>query len=281
MTAGTLYVDYGSIDQVLEHLGRPALSNVGTTSHDDGRGDYWDLGMGYDDAVRAYTGGWAEGARRAQDLADTLAPRPRSTRTALRRNVTGAFPNVGAYLAGAPNAMYQVSRKAAQGRPYVHLYCPVGYNANVEASTAFEKGCAMVAVIDALEGAGCRVAVTLTCRIDVPGGRVCQRFDVKDYGDPLDIDQMIYTAAHPAFFRHLVFALRERSEHAILRECTRGGYGKTRDLTEADCPVDGNAVRVIVPTLRSDQSGTDAATFLRQMVALLPADLATEIDGES
>lgn len=276
--SATLYVDYPNIDAICDKLAEPLPAGSLNESRGKSASDRWDLSLGYDGAYDAYTGGWAEGARRAEELAATLAPRPMGTRTALRRSVTGAFPNVGAHLAGAPNAMYQVSRKAAQGRPYVHLYLPVSYAARVDANTAFDKGCAMVALIDALETAGCRVAVTLTFASAL-ATRVVERYQVKGYGDRLDIDQIIFTAAHPAFFRRIVFALIERSPHKVSRDSTRGGYGHVTPLREEDCPTDGNAVRVILPTLSVDDNGRTPESFLAEMVKGLPETIRTEIDG--
>jgi hypothetical protein len=172
--------------------------------------------------------------------------------------------------------MYRVSKKTAHGRPYVHLFVPISYSAGVEAETAFNRGCAIVAVVDALETAGCRVKITLTRSSTVAkSDNLIMRFMVKDYQDRLDIDQLIFTAAHPAFFRRIVFALQERSEHATARQATRSGYGTPIGISEPDCPVEGNETRVMLPRLESN--GGTPETFLRQMVASLPEDIQTEI----
>ena len=272
-------VDYETIDSVLAVIDGPRPKNSGSSSEREGRGMSWDLECGWDGAYKAYTGGWAEGAARAYELADTLAPKPRASRTTLERSVVGMFPNVAAHLAGAPNSMYRVTQKNAQGRPYVHLYTPIGFSAMVDANGAFNKGCAMVALIDALENAGCRVKVTaLVCSMH-SGTRVTYRFMLKDYSDRLDIDQLIFTVAHPAFFRRIVFGLYERSADKYVRDSTRMGYGKTVDIVEADCPVDNREVLVILPRMTWDDNSKDSATFLQEMVEMLPEDIRTEIEG--
>ena len=276
----TLYSDFESIDDVMSVLDQDLPSGSSQASRDSEPREGWDLSLGYDGALEAYTGGWAEGASKAYELAEHLAPKPKSTRTSLSRSVSGAFPNVGAYLAGAPNAMYRVSKKAAQGRPYVHLYVPISYSSSVHADTAFDRGCAIVALIDALETSGCRVKVTCTRTSEMKVGgcpKLVMRFMVKDYQDRLDIDQLIFTVAHPAFFRRIVFALQERSEYGKARDSTCRGYGTPADLVEDDCPVDGgNSIRVMFPRLEG-QHGTPE-TFLREMVKVLPEDLQTEIN---
>jgi hypothetical protein len=102
------------------------------------------------------------------------------------------------------------------------------------------------------------------------------RYQVKDYADRLDIDQLIFTTAHPAFWRRIVFACQERSEHRQARSATNNGYGHPVDLLPEDCPVDGNAIRVMFPRLESN--GGTPETFLAEMVGVLPEDLQTEIN---
>jgi hypothetical protein len=172
--------------------------------------------------------------------------------------------------------MYTVAKKSAQGKPFVHIVVPIAYSCMINADTAFNQGCAMVALIDAMENAGCRVKVTLVRTSGISGSlRYAQRFSVKDYGDRLDLDQVMFTAAHPAFFRRVAFALQERSEHQAAREETQRGYGSACPVLPEDVPEDGNAIRVILPSLTSN--GGTPETFLTSMVKSLPDDIQTEI----
>lgn len=275
----TLFQDYDSVNDVLAHLEQDRPYSAGTASTDNMAEDRWDLGIGYDGALDAYTGGWSEGAQKAYDLAERIIPRPIGKRTAFTRDVAGSFPNVGAYLAGAPNAMYRPSSKRAKARPYVHLYAPIGYSGGTNAATAFDRGCAIVALCDALETAGCRVKITLIRNSDMfdsPNTRLTMRFLVKDYGERLDIDQLIFTAAHPAMFRRICFALQERSEHKVAKNHTTSGYGSPSGVVPSvDCEEDGDAILVVLPRLRWAMTGPEA--YLEEMVRVLPDDLQAEI----
>src|SRR5579872_4169969 len=93
----TLYTDYEDVGAVIDVLakGRPSDSDNSSGAEDDGTGghpitDDWDLSLGWDGAFACYTGGWAEGAQRAYDLADKLTPKPKGLRTTLNRSVAGA-----------------------------------------------------------------------------------------------------------------------------------------------------------------------------------------------
>lgn len=276
----TWHMDYKDAGAVLDALAMPRPADSNDTSERAGK-DKWDLGMGWNECLDAYTGGWAEGAKRAYDMAEKLRPRPQSQRTTFKRSVVGAFPNVGAHLAGAPNSMYQPTHKNVAGHPYVDLYVPIGYHSGIEAETAFDRGCAIVALVDALETAGCRLRITL-CRTSMMGGdryRLCMRFLVKDYGDRLDVDQLIFTAAHPTMFRRICFALQERSERATVRAQTNRGYGKPTDIDkDADTIPDGKAITVLLPRLEPHNMEYTPEGYLRRMIKTLPESLQTEIE---
>lgn len=285
----TQYLDFQSIDEVLDRLEMPKADGAGNQSVNNDAMESWDLGMGFDGAMHAYRGGWAEGAQKAEELAERIVPRPIGRRTTLVRDVVGALPNVGAYLAGAPNSMYRVSKKTAHARPYVHIYTSIGFSATCNANDAFDRGCALVALIDALEIAGCRVKVTLM-RPSTPSygargkgsrSRYCMRFMVKDYGDRLDIDQLIFTAAHPAFCRRITFRLQENWHEApgAVRD-TRGGYGRPREIEQEDLKADGRAIPVILPKLEINDRGVTPEGFLARFINVLPEELQTEIQPE-
>jgi hypothetical protein len=282
----TYYSDFPDIDSVLALLAQDAPAGSGHESRKDRQTEEWDLSTGYAGAIAAYTGGWSEGAQKVYELAETIRPpRPLATRTAFHSSVAGAFPNVGAFLAGNPKSMYAVSKKTAQGRPFVHLAIPVGFAWSVNAEHAFNRGCALVALIDALETAGCRVKVTALIVTDraPASAHFVARFGVKDYGDRLDVDQIIFTVAHPAFFRRIGFAIFERSEHAAVRaESTRGYglFGMSDAADEIAIPDEPNVTTVRFPRLMPDAKGTPEK-FLAEMVAVLPESLAVEIDGSN
>lgn len=272
-------MDYEGVGDVLDALDQEPTAGANDHSVTVDADNSWDLGIGWDGAMDAYTGGWSEGAKKAYDLAERIKPRPLENRTHLVSNVAGGVPNVGAYLAGAPNAMYQVSKKQAKGRPYVHLYMPISYSATIDANVAFDRGCALVAVADALESAGCRVKITLTRTSALSySHRVCMRFMVKNYGDRLDVDQLIFTAAHPAMLRRLCFGLQERSRVSQVWKQTTSNYGVPTDLVQSeDCEVDGRAITVLFPRLQENKGTPEE--FLKQMVRALPEEIQTEIEG--
>lgn len=270
---------FPSIDSVMERLGERRPSDSGNGSRENKAKERWDLSLGYDGAIAAYSGGWAEGASKAYELAETIRMRPTAPRTALSRSVSGGFPNVGAYLAGNPVNMWNVSKREATGHPFVHFYMHISFNGGIRAGTAFDRGCALVALADALESAGCRVKVTGVECSDIKGNyRYCAYHELKDYEDRLDVDNLIFTVAHPAYFRRICFALRERSPDDRIRDRTTSGYGTFCEMTAEDIEDDGVAINIALPGL--DSNGGSPERFLLDMVKQLPEEIREWIEGE-
>lgn len=266
---------YDSMQAVIDRLQQPRSKGAGERSEEHEAYDKWDLSLGYEGAMAAYCGGWAEGAQRAELLARTLTVTPTATRRLLSPTVAGSVPNVGAYLAGSPQSMYRITRTNTRSVPLVHLVPTIGYAARIAADTAFDRGCAMVALIDALERAGCRVAVTLAISSDPHGNEAFVHtltMAIKRYEQRLDLDQVIFTTAHPAFFRRLVFGLYERTEHEQVIAATRAGtYGTPKQTTAADLPAQPlNVHQVIIPALSPDSVRTTPEQYLADIVAALP-----------
>jgi hypothetical protein len=266
---------YPTIGSILDRLDMERPSDSGDSSTETKGKESWDLGLGWKGTLDCYAGGWSEGAKRAYDLAETLDVMPTTPRPKLVKSVVGGHPNVGAYLAGNPVNMYNVSKRAAQGQPFVHFYMHISYNASVNANTAFDRGCALVALADALETAGCRVKVTALELSSIRGGksgksgtdRYVAYHELKDYSDRLDVDNLIFTAAHPAYFRRIGFALRERCDDKNVRANTNNRYGNFCEVVPEDLDNDGSH-NILLSGL--DGNGGTPESFLADMVKQLP-----------
>jgi hypothetical protein len=181
--------------------------------------------------------------------------------------------------------MYRTVRAPAKTRPFVHLFVPVGAAHMVKAENMFHRGVAVVALTQALERAGCRVAIT--CTVDCTatsdgryGPSVSHQLDVKQYGQRLDIDQCMFTLAHPAFLRRIVFAIMERSPHKFVRTMTKnkyGYYGPAADLQPDSCESSPSAVRVILPRVANNKLVQTPEWHLEQVLADLPEVLHTDV----
>lgn len=267
---------YPTISSVLDVVDGPVYG--GASSHrTSSNSERWTLGLDWEETIDAYVGGWAEGAQKVYELAESIKMVPTATRQSLKRSVVGGHANVGAYLAGSPVNMWQVARRDAQGKPFVHLYCQLNYLAAVDASTGFDRGCALVAMADALENAGCRVRITGVDHTNPVGGTsagkmYCSTYGLKEYGERLDVDNIIFTLAHPAFYRRIAFAIRESTYGEA--------EGSTVDAPESIMEVDGLVHNVLFRALMPIENGKTPEMFLKQMIASLPESVREWIETE-
>lgn len=136
-------------------------------------------------------------------------------------DVTGDYLDIGRYLEGQPECF----GVAYNGNPtglYVTLYVDVVANFNIHHETILRKQQRVLRLADWLEQQGVR------CKIIATWSNVCGHFsfNVKDYGDPVNLNDVAVTM-HPEFMRRILFLACEQSK------TWEYGYGSTLAWTEA------------------------------------------------
>jgi len=188
----------------------------------------WDLKAGYAGAVDMARFGWIEGAQKTQAALKRL--RPYTPKPRLRNDVYGFRPNVPRYCAGAPDCMVRNAPNGREGSGRaLTLAIPVNALASVSAVHMANFGTAVARYINQLEAENVRVEVIGMIVSNVRGQRVAHSWTLKRASQPLDLAVLSFSIGHPAMFRRLGFALRERS-HA---PCDPG-YGSTVPATAGD-----------------------------------------------
>ncbi len=200
-------------------------------SIDLGKSKDWDLNAGYDESVRMAKEGWLEGARKSQDALKLL---PLSAPAFKREiNYYGHLPHMGRYVAGAMKHM--VHKRRTEGRSSVLvLIVPVNALAMVSAEHMANFGLAVTHYIAQMERQGTRVEVWGAIRSDSTGWQITHSWVIKRAQQPMDLAVMSFTVGHPAMFRRLGFACRERCAAP-----SNPAYGKSVALKQEDvvnCP---------------------------------------------
>lgn len=172
----------------------------------------WDLSTDYEGACKLARDGWIEGAQRVQDALKvfTLATPAPDTRT----DVYGFRPHVPRYCAGAPDSMVRYAREAQNGRGKVlTLIVPINANCFTDARCMANFGTAIAQYVNQMETEGARVELiaAMTNELRNHGWRLSFAVRVKYAEQPLDLAVLAFAIGHPAFFRRLCFALKERS----------------------------------------------------------------------
>lgn len=220
-------VMFESLDEVQQWLrDTPRKWTVSSSVRESG-GRSWDLGAGWEGALKLARNGWLEGVK---DISDKLALKPPqlSDEPRWRYDVAGELPDIGRFLAGDPAHMKRHGHPKGH-RPVISLAIGANAVAMVSAEQMANYGAAMVAVIDQLESTGRRVEAYATF-VSVSGGsRICPYWLVKRAEDALDLSALAFSLSHPAAFRRLGFAIYERSAFE-----TWWGYGSSCSSTLDD-----------------------------------------------
>lgn len=278
---------YESVGEIFNKLEQPRSPGANNESETKTQPRFHGEGNTYEVALEQLRHGWPEGASRAEaESASLLMARPVGRRQRWQADVAGAIPNVPAALARQPASMFSLQwrNRQSQGILDLDLYIPVGFNCNVEFDTAERRGVAYVALVDLLEGYGvrCRVTGMDPLKFGWGGGKpdVIFTYKVKDYGEPLALNDLAFMVGHPCFLRRIYFGLAERSSFEQVVESTRGGYGKARAATPADLPQDADPSAVIFPLLESNDDST-VSQNLEMLIGYLPEPIRELIRKEN
>lgn len=208
--AKTARFAFRSLSELGEYIDRTPRTWTQNSSKTHGTGVDWDLRAGYDRAVDMARNGWIEGAEKAQDALRAFAPMTPAPDT--RTDVYGFRPHVPRFCAGAPDSMIRHTTKPDNGAGRVlTLAVPVNALAYVNAPAMANFGVAVAQYVNQLETDGTRVEL-LGMMVSLVSGHRCAHTWVIKYADqPLDLAVVAFSIGHPAMFRRLGFALRERS----------------------------------------------------------------------
>jgi hypothetical protein len=239
--------------QSAPRIWRQNSSRTNSARHD------WDLGAGWDGALRMAKTGWEEGVRKIDVAARQIVPTARTA--SFSYDVAGEFPDVSRFCAGDP--MHMRSRKHDKAhRPVVHLVVNVCCSGSVAAQHFVNYGAAVAGLVDQLENAGRRVELDV---IGVNGhngrGRTVCGWKVKRAEDHLDLSAVAYSIAHPAAFRRLMFAMWERTPLSL--ECS--GYGSVQKVTEQDAEAIGAVGALILDGVGESANGVSVEELNRRM----------------
>lgn len=189
----------------------------------------WDLGAGWDGAVRLASVGWEEGVKAIFNELTANFPQHYDKEPPWRYDVAGALPDVPRYLHGEPEHMLARGR-AKGGKPIVHIIINTVCSAWTKGSQFVNYGAAITAMIDDIESKGKRVQLDVAAVFsNLRGNTGVVGWNVKQAGDPVDLSAIAFSLAHPAAFRRLQFGMIERTPF----DWDTFGYGQCGRMTNA------------------------------------------------
>lgn len=179
----------------------PASETAWNVAYDD-----W-AGGSRADAFDKARHGWPEGRANMVDAMAKARPSV-SLPPAYTMDVAGAYPDPAAAAAGAPDCMISFDPVETRHKPVIRIAVNVWASGAYNPPEFTNYGAAVLSYIDAIEGSGFRVELTMLCHCkmsrtsDTYSGRVL----IKRAEDPLDIDRATFCLTHPSMLRRLWFS---------------------------------------------------------------------------
>jgi hypothetical protein len=217
-----------------------ALTGTGNkrSSRSENRHHAWDLGVGFDGAVKLAYEGWPEGTAKVQALQKKISA---PIIQALERQVEfsiepGEWIDPDRLLQGEAEVWgsvqeTEVESKGARGRS-AHFLVGVTTSGGIEADIILRRGSAIVASIDILESLGFRIKVTAydSCYGEGSSSKDAHVdiVQLKDYHEPINLDAVSFALTHPGFARRIGFGAQDAQSEEIRKRFgfhSGSGYG--------------------------------------------------------
>lgn len=243
------------------------------------RGDLqWTGTYGPADNLDLMRKGWPEGTRRIVAGVSALQAAQDDSNPQWAMDACGAFPDVGAYLAGDIEHMHSPDMEQA-APPVLRLFVPGAYHSAIATYEIENFGIALLTLIDSLERDGRQIELiwqsTLLCtkpkrkgsakRVSAGLPPCCLQVTLKHAGEHMDLDRLAYAIAHPSMLRRSSFAVMEQYfEFAALGET----FGAPMDYPEAAKEPDAVYIPRLCPDLYNLNTPATALASLRRFVEL-------------
>jgi hypothetical protein len=244
---------YGNTAILNEYSNITDFVNVAEKSPSDegakgiGKSEDWDFSLGFDGAVNLSRSGWPEGCDQIAEISKKLFDviKPQTHQQDVEFDYSGSFVDVGRYCDGEPECFGNFIEPENPTK-VIRIEIAGAISHSVTAETARNRGAAVVALIDLLESQGyrCELVVVISVKqSEVPKGHTTA-ITIKNPDQPIDIDALAFSIAHPAFLRRLWFGVAEQEPAKIISRYgfNRGGsYGQPLN-------VQSDLVDIYIPT---------------------------------
>lgn len=269
-----LFAGFSSMNEMLDYIDAAPHRGPGWTRGDES----WVGTESMDEALWLAREGWREGAEKAKEAAEVLEADHAQQRRR-KHSVAGGRVNVGRMLAGSPDHM--TSRPRQDATKVITLFVAVGMLAVVRADDAILRAACVAAISDLLESHGysCEIFAVhdsyMTGYGERPGVQIS--FPIKNAGEALNIEDVVFSLGHPSVMRRFFFAIFSSQDH--LSEMW-AGMGSTTSCFDADHQPPPGAY--YISELRGQRiTGDTIAERVRSLFPLIvpdgfPIDLSVE-----
>jgi hypothetical protein len=171
--------------------------------------------------------GWPEGTRKLMESAGMQSAIALPDMVPVKHyDVSGEYPDVGAYCAGEIENMVSLENGMSDIKPVIKIAFAGCISAFVNPDHITNYGIAALSLIDAVQRSGRSVSLHWIwmqhLRID-GGTPMSVNVNISEPSTPLDIDRLAFALGHPSMARRLCFAVLESIDERIYRGSYSGG----------------------------------------------------------
>jgi len=199
----------------------------------------------YDTCLDLAITGWPEGLKNLTKELDGMKGITATGRYKDQaHDVAGYLPDVPRAIAGQPDCMFSFGEEIIRAKPVVKIMVNIGGSSRIDKSTFLRRGAAILSYIDQLEQNGQRVELSCYFQCEQASKGVLMMLNLKQAGEPIDLDRMSMVFVHVGFFRRLGFRYIETCPWP---KDFSSGYGTPRNLTRSQLDSLGVTVHLSAP----------------------------------
>lgn len=228
---------FSSVGEFLTYLEKtpvnPEWERYGRSSYRVGKKDWYGTAS-FPESVNLAEKGWKEGLDFLTSKLGVSLNKERARTTVFE--VAGDRPDIGRFLSGVPNNMARRVVSESNRRPIVEIVLNASYSGGVSASTIMYYGAAICSFIDELESTGYSVSLSVGASNDACQDGIhtyTNLVEVKQPGEVMELDRLIFFTAHPSFLRRFCFGYWETR---YAPSGFAGGYGHCDEIKSENLP---------------------------------------------
>ena len=186
------------------------VTKAGPTCYNVNRGaEPFNGNITFEEAVAKLHHGDTTGVVEITNIADKLTHLTEQQLPQYQWDVTGECFDVATMLTGQPE--HWLNPSPMEERRVYHLIVNIGMLGSIDEETITNRGAAIIALIDKLQSDPKNIVeldLVSFARIR-EGDHESVKLTISMGSTPLDIDALAFAMAHPAFFRRILFVVRE------------------------------------------------------------------------
>lgn len=215
--------------------------------------------------------GWPEGVENAEKVAEALELE-HARRRKRRYSVSGGSVSVGRMMAGNPAHMRHHPKQP--GKRVATLFIDAAALSSIKTHNIIARAAVTTAIVNMMEAEGysCEIVSILTMR---KAGRTSVAHQVavtlKQAGEALNLNDVIFALGHPSFLRRLIFATVCRSMATRSEWQSQGSEGET--FNDRHQPAQSEFyVKRLEPHHQRRLTGTDTLSRALEMFNIIKPD---------